>query len=353
VTAAALFLPQVAHRASWRDIDFAGAVTLAATLVPLLVGFSITRDHAFNSPEVVALLAVAVAMGLLFYVIERRTAHPIVPFELWKNPTFAVSAVTGFFIAFGMFGAILYVNLIYQGVLGIPATNSGLLVTPLMVGMIVASVVSGQLIVRITRYRYLGTAGIAVMVVGLWLLSQVGVGSPETDVVRDLVLVGIGMGVSMPLYLNAVQSALPRQYLGVVSSQVQFWRNIGGTVGIALLGAVMSHQLPVKIRTAVATLDLPPQAAALVNQASSSPQAIFDPNAIAAVKAQLPAQFAPLFDQVLIAIRGALASAMHDVFVYAAAIVALAVVVSLFLQEVPLRGREREERVARVPAFGD
>jgi EmrB/QacA subfamily drug resistance transporter len=347
-----LTLPSVAHRASWRDIDFAGAVVLAGTLVPLLVALSITRDHDFTSPEVLGLLAVAAVMGTVFFVIERRVEHPVVPFELWRNPTFAVSTATGFLVAFGMFGAILYVALVYQGVLGISATNSGLLVTPLMAGMVAASVVTGQLMVRVDRYRYIGTAGIAIMVAGLWLLGQVTVGTGEAEVVRDLVLVGIGMGVTMPLYVNAVQSALPQRFLGVATSQLQFWRNIGATVGVSILGAVLSHGLPRKIDAAVAALDLPPRAAGALG-GSSNPQALFDPNTIAAAKAQLPPELAPVFDQVLLAVRGALASAMHDVFLYAAIVVALAIVVSLFLREVPLRGREREERVAPAPAFGD
>src|SRR5687768_9874604 len=229
-------MPRTSHRASWRDIDFLGAGLLAATLVPLLVGFSITRDHEFTSPEVVGLLGLAAVMAVIFFVVEQRVAHPIVPF--------AVSAITGFFTAFGMFGAIVYIGLVYQGVLGIGATNSGLLATPMMVGLIAASIVTGQLMIRVTRYRFLGTIGLIVMVVGLWGLAQVRVGTPEIEVVRSLILVGIGMGVAMPLYINATQSALPREYLGVATSQIQFWRNVGGTVGVAILGAVISHQLP-------------------------------------------------------------------------------------------------------------
>ena len=329
-------LPAVAHRASWRDIDFAGALTLAATLVPMLIAFSITRDHEFTSPEVLGLLAVAAVMGVIFFAIEVRNPHPIVPFELWRNPTFAVSTIIGFLLGFAMFGAILYVSLIYQGVLGIPATNSGLLITPLMVGLIAASVVTGQLMVRIKRYRYLGTIGLAVMVVGLWLLAQVNVGTPEIEVVRDLVLVGLGVGVGMPLYLNATQSAVDVRYLGVVSSQIQFWRNIGSTVGVAILGAVLSHELPQKIAAAV-----PPQFAGQV-ASSGNAQAIFDP----AATAQIP-------PQLLLAIRGALASATHDVFLYAAVVAGIALVFSLFLQEVPIRGRADPVRQGEAaPAFG-
>src|SRR5438132_7252262 len=212
-----------------------------------------------------------------------------------------------------MFGAIVYVSLLYQGVLGIPATNSGLLITPLMVGMILSSIITGQLMVRIERYRYLGTIGIAIMTVGIYLLSLVGGGTPETDVVRDLVLVGIGMGVAMPLYVNAVQSALPRQYLGVASSQIQFWRNIGSTIGIAILGAVLSHELPLKIQDKVAALNSPPQLASQFQGGNTSAQNIFDPNQIATLRASVPPQFQPLVDQVFAAIRGALAATTHDV----------------------------------------
>jgi EmrB/QacA subfamily drug resistance transporter len=349
-------MPRTKHSASWRDIDFLGAGLLAATLVPLLIGFSITRDHDFNSPEVLSLLGLAAVMAVIFFIVEQRVAHPVVPFVLFKNVTFAVSSITGFFIAFGMFGAIVYIGLVYQGVLGIGATNSGLLATPMMVGLVAASLVTGQLMVRVTRYRFLGTIGLIVMVVGLYGLSLVTVRTPETDVVRDLILVGIGLGVSMPLYINATQSALPREYLGVASSQIQFWRNIGGTVGVAILGAVVSHELPERIRTQVAALNLPPQVSASLPSGGSA-QAIFDPVQIAATRAALPSQAQALFDQVLDAIRTALALSLHDVFIYAAAFVSVAVVASLFLKEVPLKGHTArpvtEEVREGAPAFGD
>lgn len=352
-------LPRTRHASSWRDIDFAGALLLAVAIVPMLIAFSITRDHELTSPEVLGLLGFSALAWVIFYFVERREAHPMVPFQLFANRTFSVSVITGFLVSFGMFGAILYVSLVYQGVLGIPATNSGLLITPLMLGMIVSSVITGQLMVRITRYRYLGTIGLAVMAFGLYLLSEVGVGSPESDVVRDLILVGIGVGVSMPLYVNATQSALPQQYLGVSTSQIQFWRNIGSTVGVAILGAVLSHELPTKIQERIAALNLPPQALQAIPQ-GGDPESIFDPAKIAAIRAAAPAQLQPVIDQILTAVRSALAASTHDVFIYASAVVAIAIVASVFLKDVPLRGHSpREVREVRdaeareeVPAFG-
>jgi MFS family permease len=225
----------------------------------------------------------------------------------------------------------------------------------MMVGLIAASIVTGQLMIRITRYRFLGTIGLIVMVFGLYGLSQVNVGTAEIDVVRDLVMVGIGLGVSMPLYINATQSALPREYLGVATSQIQFWRNVGGTVGVAILGAVVSHQLPQRIQTQVAALNLPAQVVASLPSGGSA-QVIFDPARIAATRSSLPPQTQQLFDQLLEAIRSAYALSLHDVFLYAAAVVSVAVVLSLFLKEVPLKARERpsaDEVREGVPAFGD
>src|SRR2546421_3933307 len=332
-------LPYVAHNASWRDIDFAGAFALAATLIPLLIALSITQDHDIGSPEVIGLLTISAVMAVVFFLIERRNAHPVVPFDLWKNPTFAVSTMIGFLLGFAMFGAIIFVGLVYQGVLGIPATNSGLLITPLMVGLISASVITGQLMVRIKRYRYIGTVGAVILTIGLVLLAQVTVGTPEIEVVRDLVLVGLGVGVGMPLYLNATQSAVDQRYLGVVSSQIQFWRNIGSTVGVAILGAVLSHELNQKI-----VASIPPQLVGAL-PANGNAQAIFDP----AVMQRIPAP-------VLVAIRSALASSLHDIFLIAAVVASFSVVLSLFLQEVPLRGhtaRGRQPEVEAAPAFGD
>ncbi len=350
---ALLTLPAVRSRASWRDIDFIGAAALAAGLVPLLVALSITNTHEFTSPEVVGLLAIAAAVLAAFFLIERRVAHPIVPFALFRNVTFAVSVVTAFLVSVGMFGAIVFVPLLYQGVLGVAATNSGLLLTPLMFGLVAGSIASGQLAIRIRRYRFIGTVGIAVMAAGLLLLTRVSASSAQATVVRDLVITGIGVGLTMPLYLNAVQSALAREYLGVASSQVQFWRNLGSTVGVAILGAVLSHRLPTRVAAEITWLNLPPQVAAGLPQGGSA-QTLFDPQQIAAARASLPPEAQQFFEVVFAGVRTALASTLHEVFLYAAIVAAMAVVASLFLREAPLRRRDRRAagEPEAAPAFG-
>jgi EmrB/QacA subfamily drug resistance transporter len=316
-------LPYVRSKASWRDIDFWGAFTLAAGVVPLLIALSITRDHAWTSPEVVGLLALAAAMLAAFVFVEARVEHPIVPLELFKNPTFTVSMIVGFLTAFGMFGSILFTPLVFQGVLGISATNSGALITPMMFGLLAASTLTGFVMRRIKYYRFLGTLGVAVMIVGMYLLSLITPSSQEWRVVAALIVVGLGIGTTFPLYLTAVQVALPRKYLGVASSQIQFWRNLGGTVGSSILGAVLANRLPSYLGTRISALHLPAQA--LQHLPSGGANSILQPGALA----QLPPAVAN-------AIRLALSDTLHDIYFFAGLVLIIALVSTVFLKEVPL-----------------
>ena len=332
-------LPYVKSKASWRDIDFWGAFTLAAGVVPLLIALTITRDHAWTSPEVLGLLALAAAMLVAFVFVERRVEQPIVPLHLFKNPVFSISMLVGFLTAFGMFGSILFTPLVFQGVLGISATNSGALITPMMFGLIGASTLTGFLMRRIKYYRFLGTIGVAVMIFGMWLLSQVVPGTPEWRVVVSLVVVGLGIGTTFPLYLTAVQTALPRQYLGVASSQIQFWRNLGGTVGSAILGAVLANRLPDYLKGRVTDLHLPPQVLASLPKGGSA-NSILDP----ALLAKLPAAFVH-------AIRLALSDSLHDIYLFAGAILVFALISTVFMKEVPLTGDRAQNGFDEEPAM--
>ena len=331
-------LPYVRSKASWRDIDFWGAFTLAAGVVPLLIALSITRDHAWTSPEVTGLLAIAAAMLAAFVFVESRVEHPIVPLHLFKNSVFSVSMIVGFLTAFGMFGSILFTPLVFQGVLGISATNSGALITPMMFGLLAASTTTGFVMRRIKYYRFLGTLGVAIMIFGMWLLSQITTSTAEWRVVADLIVVGLGIGVTFPLYLTAVQTALPRQFMGVASSQIQFWRNLGGTVGSAILGAVLTNRLPDHITARFTALNLPPQVVQNLPKASGNANAILDP----ALIAQVPAP-------ILAAIRAALADSLHDIYLMAGAILVLALVATVFMKEVPLRADRAQTGLEAAP----
>ena len=343
------FLPFVRTKASWRDIDVWGSVALAAGLIPLLVALSVAKDQGWTSFEVIGLSLVSVIFLVTFYLIERRVKEPIVPFHLFKNRTFAVSMIVGFLSALGMFGMIIFVPLETQGVLGVSVTNSGLLLTPMMLGLIVASTLTGQIMVRIKHYHYLGTIGAALMMVGTYMVAQTTPSTSQAWLTLSIVIVGAGLGVTFPLYIQAVQSALPTRYLGVGTSQIQFWRNIGGTISSAVLGSLLVQRLPGAINEQVGKLNLPPGFRLPAAASSGNPNALFDPGAIAAAKAKLPPQVIPIFDQVMHAIREALALSLRDLFLVAVALIGLALIATLFMPDVPLRSRLRQAP----PAFAE
>src|SRR5262249_21108915 len=222
---------------------------LAAGVIRLLIGLSITHDHSWTSPEVLALLAGAAAMLVGVFVVGTRWGqNPVVPFELFKTNQFAISVTVAFFSAVGMFGAIIFIPLLYQGVLAVSATNSGNLLIPMMGGLVVFSTLSGQLLSRIRYYRVLGTVGIGAILVAMWLLTGVTAGTSQWTVATYSVILGAGLGFTFPLTLAVVQVALPQRVVGVATSQVQFWRNLGGTVGTAGLGSILSRRRPPHIQ---------------------------------------------------------------------------------------------------------
>src|SRR5436190_1958158 len=306
------FLPFVRTRASWRDIDFIGSAALAAGLIPVLVALSVAKDQGWTSFQVLGLLGFGLAMLVAFFIIEQRVKEPIVPFALFKNRAFAVSMVVGFFAALGMFGMIIFVPLELQGVLGASVTNSGLLLT--------------------------------LMMIGIYLLAQTTTSTAQMSITIDIVLVGLGLGVTMPLYINAVQSALPMRYLGVGTSQIQFWRNVGGTVSSAILGSILAQRLPAAIASEIGKLHLPGTFLSALGNSAGNPNELLDPAQIAARKAALPPQLAPLYDQAMHAVRTALGLTLHDLFLIAVVLSAIALIASLFMPDVPLRSRQPQRQ---------
>ena len=307
-------MPAVRTSASRRDIDVLGALSLAGTVVPLLTALSLSRDHDWTSPLVLELLTVSAVALAVFVWIERRQRHPIIPFSLFRVRAFTTAITVGFFSAVGMFGVSLFVPLVYQGELGLTASASGKLVTPMMLAMMVGSIITGQLISRLDRYRSIGTAGVGLQMIGMWLLAQVTPTTPDTDVVRDIILVGTGTGFAMPLYQNALMSAVPLSIVGVASSQLQFWRQMGATASVAVLGTILSHRL-----------------------VSSGL------GADGGIGAASPS----------IAARAAISSGLHDAFLVATLLIGIALVASLFMRDVPLRGHAQRDVGLPAPTFAE
>lgn len=323
-----------------RKIDFVGAVTLVLGVVPLLLALSWGgTQYPWGSGQILGLFAVAVVMLGVFGWVESRAAEPIIPLSLFRNRIIAVSIVALMLMAIGMFGTILFIPLFIQGVIGSSATQSGTVLTPMMVALIASSMASGQIISRTGRYKLVGLFGMSVMTIGLFLLSGMG---PETDfttVVRNMIIVGLGVGPAMPVFTLAAQNAVGMGQLGVVTSLTQFARSIGSTLGVAVFGSLLTNRFSPAFQAA-----LPAQVAASLpaDQLArfQNPQVLLNPQAATALReglTQLGPQGAQLFDALFAAIRLALVVSLRDLFLTGAGLTALGVVVVLFLKELPLR----------------
>ena len=320
-------------------IDYAGAAVLVAAAVPLMLGFSWGgTSYPWASGTIIGLFVFSAVMWATFILLEMRAAEPVLSPSLFTNSIFTVSASVSFIASAGLFGAIMFLPLFVQGVLGESATNSGVILTPMMLGFIVSSIIGGQLLSRTGRYKVLSITGLAITVVGLFLLSRMGLGTSRGTLVGNMVVTGLGLGVGMGVFTIVVQNAFPRGRLGEVTAGLQFFRSIGGTIGLAVLGTIMNNrfqstfmdQLPAQYRALAASH----------KDMLANPQALVSPAAkerIAAAFAKLGPQGETLFKQFMKAVRGALDVAISDLFVLSTAITVVGLFALFFLKEIPLR----------------
>ena len=176
-------------------------------------------------------------------MVERRAAEPILPLHLFKLRTFSVTSIVGFIVGFALFGAITYLPAFFQVVRGISPTISGLYLLPLMAGLLVVSISSGQIISKTGKYRFFPIAGTALMTLGLYLLSLMGVGSSTLQDAASMLVLGMGIGGVMQVLVIIVQNGVPHSELGVATSGATFFRSIGGSFGTAIFGAIFANVL--------------------------------------------------------------------------------------------------------------
>jgi len=317
-------------------IDYVGGAAIVAAGVPLLLGFSWAgNQYGWGDVRVVTALALAAFFVGVFVWAERRAGeHAVMPLTLFRNRVFLVSSLVTVTVGFAMFGAIQFMPLFLQGAQGVSATSSGTVTMPMMLGIVIASVVSGQLLSRGVQFRTLALAGGALMVVGPALLTTLDVDSPTLLTRGYMVVVGLGVGVALPLYTLVIQNALPHRLLGVGTASTQFFRQIGGALGVAILGSLMvsgfSRGLTQAFPVGFDTL-------------KQQPQILLDPQALERFRAAQEAEAPGTAAVVIETAREALAGTLTDLFLISAVVMGVALVMAAFLPRV--RARTRAEIV--------
>jgi EmrB/QacA subfamily drug resistance transporter len=321
-------------------IDYLGAALLVGAAVPLLLGLSWAgTEYDWGSWQIVSLFAFSVVMWLMFLLRELRAAEPVLNPRLFQNSIFTVSAVAASLQSAAMFGAIMFLPLFVQGVLGKSATNSGIILMPLMLGAVATSVGGGQILAKTGRYKVLVVCSFVFVVIGAFVLSRMGVDAGNGMLALGMVVMGLGLGIAMTAFNVIVQNQYPTHRLGEVSAGLQFFRSIGSTVGLAVFGTILTNRFAAAM---LQNLPAPLQKYAGGPNASQleNPQVLLSDTARAQIEAafsRFGATGEQLFKAFMQAVRVSLASAISNIFLLATIIGIVGLVVVLFLREEPLR----------------
>jgi len=305
-------------------IDFAGFVLLTAALSSFVLGTSLGGNtFPWVSAQILGLIALAIISLIAFIVVEARAPEPVLPLALFGNNIFVVSNSIAFLVGMAMFGSITFLPLFLQTAKGISPTSSALQLLPMMVGLISASTLSGFFMSKTGRYKILPMAATATLFAGMLLLGRMGLDTPDWQVALYMLIVGLGIGPVNSVGITAIQNAVPREMVGVATAGATLFRQIGGSIGVSVFGAIFSSGL----------------ASRLGDQPGGGAGGAVDPQVLAA----LPE---PVRQQVL----EAFASALHPVFLTAAGAALLALAISLALKEIPLANTLRKEPEAEIDA---
>jgi EmrB/QacA subfamily drug resistance transporter len=312
-------MPNLGHTGGGR-IDYLGAVLVVISIGALMLALSWGGEKGWTSNEVLGLFATAFVVGIAFLFVEHTEKEPILPLSLFKIPAFSTSTIASFIIAMAFMGTIVYLPLYLQLGLGIRATNSGLLLLPLMAGLIISATLSGRYVSRTGQYKGMMLAGAVTQMLGIFLMSQLSTSAEQWDVIWRLFVIGIGLGPSQSLFNMVSQSSAPIRQVGVATSTGMFLRQCGGMIGVSIFGALLTSKLSESLSHLVpgGKVDLGQmERFALTSRASDGGGFTIPP-----VVAQ------------------AFSDAMSYIFIGSLFILAIAIVSILFIPRITLRGRE-------------
>ncbi|MFF5936583.1 DHA2 family efflux MFS transporter permease subunit [Streptomyces sp. NPDC012508] len=317
VIAAVLHIPA---RSTRHTIDYLGTLLIASVATCLVLVASLggtTWD--WNSPQIIGLSVLGAVLLVWFVYVEGRAAEPVLPLKLFRIRTFTLVSVISFVVGFAMFGALTYLPTFLQVVQGVTPTVSGLHMLPMVLGMLITSTVSGQIVSRTGRWKVFPIAGTGITALGLLLLNELTENSSTWETSACFFVFGVGLGLVMQVLVLVVQNAVSYQDLGVATSGATFFRSIGASFGVAIFGTIFTHRLNIKLDAALAGQTLPP--------GTGPDQIAADPRAISDLPAELQQP-----------VVHAYSTSITDVFLYAAPVVLVAFVVAWFLKEDKLRG---------------
>ncbi len=352
----ARLLPTVKRPDASHNFDYLGGAVFTVAVSAFLIGLTNKQTNDWGTFAVGGLILIGLALWVVFVIIESRAKEPIVPLGLWRDRTYASSIIATFLVSIGFFGAAVFLPQWFQFVEGASPTFSGLYTLALLAGVIISSVGSGILVSKTGKYKPILMAGLAVMAVGLYLMSNLRADTELPVLWSWMFVTGLGIGPTLGVFTIVVQNAVPVRSLGVATSNLTFFRQIGGSVGLAALGTVfgtkLAQEIPVQIAAAGVPQQLVDQFAAQSSGGNATDLIRVGVDLGASILAGIPPQFQeavkPIIPNIVFGIQQAFSLAIDQVFlVGVGSSIAAFLVVTLFMRQVPLRaGAPRQNLIA-------
>ncbi len=345
----ARFMPAIVTHKD-KVIDYLGAALMSVALACLVLATSLggTDGWAWDSAQIISLFVGSATATMLFVWAELRAKDPILPLRFFKSSVFSLISILFLLFGMGFFGAIIYIPTFAQQVLNFSATNSGIILLPMILGLTVGSIVVGQIVNRTGKYKVFIVAGLLMATIGVFTLGSLDVNSNYVDLAWRMAIAGLGLGMALPIFTLAVQNALPQQDLGTATSSVQLFRSIGGTVGLAIMGGILNNLLASRLTTIssepfVRIAEVSGHGDKFSKIDINAIQGIVSPQAQTGIISQLhlPAQVQPgavdALHHLVTTLQTALASSITHVFLISAFVMGVAFVISFWVKELPLR----------------
>lgn len=344
----AKLFPNQKKKAS-EKIDYFGSLFLTLTIVPLLLAFTWAgTKYNWLSIEIAGLLILSSIQFCFFIFVEKKVESPILPLHLFKNSIFTLSNIASFFISAAMFGVIMYIPIFIQAVIGTSATGSGFVLMPLTLTMVISSAITGYLVTKTGRYKYKALLGLLIMFIGVYFMKDMNTDTTNGTVVKNMIIVGSGLGLCFSIFTLMIQNAVKHKFLGTATAASQLFRQLGATIGVSILGTLMTQRATEKanqiqsIEEKTSFIQLPKTMEEKLDEMKNV-QTLLNPEKLAEIKLNMPLGTEFIFELVLNFARNIMSYSLSYIFFISSLMVLIAFILALFIKEIPLRTKNEEE----------
>ncbi|MDQ0416783.1 EmrB/QacA subfamily drug resistance transporter [Croceifilum oryzae] len=329
-----------------KKIDYLGSLLLTGTIAPFLLVFSLAgKDFSWISPQIIGLSGLSILSLVFFVRVEKRAANPILPLTLFRNKIFTLSSSINLLIGMGLFSCITFTPFFLQGVQGKDATTSSMIMIPIQLGLVFASFFTGQLLARTGKYKKLSILGLGLMLIGTLSMLDTTTHTTPLQTMLQLSVIGLGLGITFPIFSVTVQNAIPYEHLGTGTSSVQLFRQLGGTVGVSIMTMIMQGSPQSKFINEVSAAPNPSLPNSTVEMLSN-PQVLMNPEKLHHVQSNLTPESQSLVQSILQQTKNTLLSSLHNVYLALAILVLIAFIIGFSVPEIELRTSNKRNQAS-------